>query len=272
MNKINLKRWTIYISIAICSSLVTFSILSYIRNNELENKIKEIESTTNEIRNIVHSSDNKETTQAILDNQYKESIFLSQLSNNTTIILSTIGFIIAFGGILSFKNIDDKFISLKKLLDINTKKQNKKINLIEKNNISFEEEAQKWVNLTRFELFNSISNNSFYLAKILIEIDHLKNPLQYESLQKNGLDNLIKIIQYTIEENITLENSKLNDLLSHDIMCLNTELRNLITNLPSKRKEITTYFEQRILTLIHTVPPERDITVLLKKTYNILIK
>lgn len=102
--------------------------LSYfvcIQNDKLENltsKVNTLEYKTNNLKNKSFSN---------VTTDYKETFYLTQLSNSTTLILSVIGFSLVIAGLFSFSIIDTKFKVIKHSVDDDVNSLETRVNIIE---------------------------------------------------------------------------------------------------------------------------------------------
>lgn len=86
--------------------LILILVLSYfvcVQHNE-------IETLNSKVNALDYKTDNiKKKDFPTVEPDYKETFYLSQLSNSTTLVLSVIGFALVIAGIFSFSVIDNKF-------------------------------------------------------------------------------------------------------------------------------------------------------------------
>lgn len=83
--------------------IITLSYFVFVQHNEIEtlnSKVNALDYKTDNIKNKDFPT---------VEPDYKETFYLSQLNNSTTLILSVIGFALVIAGIFSFSVIDNKF-------------------------------------------------------------------------------------------------------------------------------------------------------------------
>lgn len=186
MQNITIRSRYVYITLIIITSLTTYSITTFLQNKnneqQIENHLKQIDN----IYKITTTNDKREVIQSLLDTQYKENIFLSQLNNNNTTILTCLGFILTIGGLLSFKSFQDSLKSYKESIDFKLEQTTKLEAKIE--------DIENIVNSNQYK-------QTIYLRQIKqkARIDHFKeiytkNPTSfeettnYEYLLEKGLE------------------------------------------------------------------------------------
>lgn len=224
MQNITIRSRYVYITLIIITSLTTYSITTFLQNKnneqQIENHLKQIDN----IYKITTTNDKREVIQSLLDTQYKENIFLSQLNNNNTTILACLGFILTIGGLLSFKSFQDSLKSYKESIDFKleqTTKLEAKIGDIEnivnsnqyKQTIYLRQIKQK----ARIDHFKEIytknptsfeeTTNYEYLLEKGLEIILFENEIEFLTQKHNvRKDNYI----YTLSETQTAINYLIN--------------------------------------------------------------
>lgn len=100
----------VFILIALASALSVFSIQTFLHNRSLVGEIKSMNEKLESLHLISTSKDALSVNREVLNLQFKEDFYLNQLNNSTTIILGSIGFVLALGGFLTFKSIDERLV------------------------------------------------------------------------------------------------------------------------------------------------------------------
>lgn len=145
-------------------------ILSFI----IYNQCNEISILNSKVSALDYKLDNVNKKQfPTVQNNDKESFYLTQLSNSTTLILSVIGFSLVLAGISSFIIIKERF----EIFDTSTKQ---KINNVRQEIEVFRTSNTNIINTYKAEINDKIHKYETEYEKIKHTIYYLKNDLDYE--------------------------------------------------------------------------------------------
>lgn len=245
----------------------------------------EIQTLNSKVNSLDYKTDNiaKKSFQTV-EQDYKETFYLAQLNNSTTLVLSVIGFALILAGVSSYILIKERF----EIFDAQTEQ---KVNNVSSEIESFRISSNDTINTLRNEISVKLSEYENNYKDIEKHIYEIKNDLNYEisnskynqAKEAYNDNNLYSFIFYSLismsvntdiyvyyeeQNNNNLSDSNLDLIKS----TLNLFLSDLSKLLKTNKDVITIEQQETIISLIEDINRTDDVYIFdkLSKMYSSL--
>lgn len=242
-------------------SLVIIVALCILFNSILDTN-KRIDILNNNLVDITVC--NEQVIEKISNQSYKEELYLNQLSNSTTLVLSVIGFAIVIGGIFSYVNLNERFKSQDESSTVFRASIEKLVKRNSKNTEKYKTDSEK-IEHGLLELKN----------KLDFQIFHIDEEKSRDRLDKKeyamGVFYMLSSLKHLSDFMIYIKEERTND---YDVCLttLNLMLKSFLSEAEKLEKiKSEDYFNnETIIELIEDINQLKDDKVysLLSKVYN----